>query len=1018
MSPEESIENSLRLNEICSEFAASWNTESKADIVSHLAKVKPDTMEALLRRLLQVDIAQREQAGQSVAPADYVEVHPSAESLVAQWFEDTDKATRQVDSLGTDPVRSEEVGDTITAAPNRDSVDSQFIGRYRLIQKIGEGGMGTVWLAEQSQPIRRKVAVKVIKTGMDSRQIVARFEAERQALAMMDHPNIARVVDVGVSDDGSPFFAMELVNGLPLARYCDNQQLTIRKRLEIFVDVCNGVQHAHQKGIIHRDLKPANILVSGSEDIATPKVIDFGLAKAMQIETRLTDKTVFTEFGQILGTLQYMSPEQANLNDLYIDTRTDVYTLGVILYELLTGSTPMRIQSMRELPILKALECLREQDSPRPSDRVTDSTESLENIAEKRSVAPQKLPTALRKELDWIALKALEKSPNQRYQTAADLGRDVQRYLDGDVVEARPHSAVYRTKKFVRKHRGPVAALTAIAFSLVLGIAGSVWFAIKANESRKKETVAKTEALRQKDIAYERLDMSIEAVENYYSGVNEDIVLKDPRLKDLRAKLLQQPIAFFERLTQDLEKDSSVEARGRLADALLSLYHIQQSYGDGEEALGSIESATELFQQLYSENPDDRQLLLSLVQSEYYRISQFLNTDESAWKRKNYPKRIRDSAIQLAIDSETLLSFVPDDPSLLALCLAVYGQNCVIFDPQIPENKELNSKYLERASMLAIEIPMDKLDKVGLSLAIGGSGHVLAYLVLAQTDPNDLAMPILEKQIGFLESKAAHDIIPNVRLNYLAERIDTRIIARRSKPDSGDTLPDYQQLYDLRMQTLELDPTELTLMRGAGRAAYSVAARLKERGQLEKADQWAIKAATHFEEVLSVDASAINAMAMLQMINQLRGDVLLDLEKFEEAIIAYQASQKIESYHGHSGAGPTNTMIVYAKAKLGKHDEVLEEVSDLAKELHPAHSFLLAQALSVCVADTDVIDKKAELHTKAIELLERAFSSEHTEDNMQTFENAMRANPDFAALRNDEKFQEMFARVTSRETKP
>jgi serine/threonine protein kinase/tetratricopeptide (TPR) repeat protein len=365
------------------------------------------------------------------------------------------------------------------------------IGPYRLLQKLGEGGMGTVFLAEQTQPVQRQVALKVIKSGLDSRQVIARFEAERQALALMDHPNIAKVLDagtlasplapeergVGGEGTGRPYVVMELVKGVPITRYCDEHHLTPRQRLDLFVPVCQAVQHAHQKGIIHRDLKPTNLLMAQYDSGPVPKVIDFGVAKATG--RKLTEHTLFTELGQVVGTLEYMSPEQADLNQQDIDTRSDIYALGVLLYELLTGTTPLQRKRLREMPLLEVLRLIKEEEPPMPSLRLS-TTEEAPTIAANRGLEPKKLSALVRGELDWIVMKALEKDRNRRYDTANALAMDVQRYLDDEPVQACPPSAGYRFSKFARRHKGLITATGLILLTLVSGIIGTTWALIVA----------------------------------------------------------------------------------------------------------------------------------------------------------------------------------------------------------------------------------------------------------------------------------------------------------------------------------------------------------------------------------------------------------------------------------------------------------------------------------------------------------------------------------------------------------
>jgi WD40 repeat protein/serine/threonine protein kinase len=356
------------------------------------------------------------------------------------------------------------------------------IGPYKLLQQIGEGGMGVVFMAEQTEPIERTVALKIIKPGMDTRQVIARFEAERQAMAMMDHPNIAKVLDAGATNSGRPYFVMELVKGVPITKYCDEKHLPLRARLDLFTQVCQAVQHAHQKGIIHRDIKPNNVLVAEYGNNAVPKVIDFGVAKATA--HRLTERTMFTEFGQVLGTMEYMSPEQAKLNQLDIDTRSDIYSLGVLLYELLAGSTPLEGKRLQRAAFDEMLRIIREEEPPRPSTRLSSSN-MLPSIAANRLTEPTRLGKDIRGELDWIVMKCLEKDRNRRYETANALATDVQRYLADEPVQACPPSPSYRFSKFARRHSRALmtaSVLTVAVVLAVLALAASTVLTRQANQ--------------------------------------------------------------------------------------------------------------------------------------------------------------------------------------------------------------------------------------------------------------------------------------------------------------------------------------------------------------------------------------------------------------------------------------------------------------------------------------------------------------------------------------------------------
>lgn len=410
-----------------------------------------------------------------------------------------------------------------------------LVGPFKVMKPLGHGGMGEVWMAEQTAPVRRRVALKVIKAGIGSSEILVRFEAERQALALMNHPNIARILDAGTTKDGQPFFAMELVQGKPISSYCDDHKLSVQDRLELFAAVCDGVQHAHQKGIIHRDLKPGNILVTVIDGKAVPKIIDFGLAKALESTQRLTDHSLFTGIGQILGTLKYMSPEQASLDSVDIDTRADIYALGVILYELLTGTTPLEDFSIKGQSALKVLETIRELEPARPSRRLSSSNdEQVSAITGRRKTDRTHLNRILSGDLDWIVMKALDIDRTRRYESAHGFAADVRRFLNNEPVVARPPSIGYLARKFAIKNRVFVIATAITAFALIAGVTGTTIGMFRAHNAKllaEAETEAKEAALeeevRQRRYSETVTDFVVDDFLTIFSGQRNEVFALD-----------------------------------------------------------------------------------------------------------------------------------------------------------------------------------------------------------------------------------------------------------------------------------------------------------------------------------------------------------------------------------------------------------------------------------------------------------------------------------------------------------
>ncbi len=541
------------------------NTERAETIFYDLLALEPADRKAHLDRVCAGDAALR----------DRVEEMLSQQARVELFFKDenpgagiarlvADASLRKVPGPDVELKADEELG--------------KQIGHYKLLQKIGEGGCGMVYMAEQEEPVRRRVALKVIKLGMDTKNVIARFEAERQALALMDHPNIASVLDAGATELGRPFFVMELVRGVRITEFCDQNHLDVRRRLEVFIHVCHAIQHAHQKGVIHRDIKPSNVLVTLHDGVPVPKVIDFGIAKAT--EGRLADNTLFTAYDQFIGTPAYMSPEQAELSGLDVDTRSDIYSLGVLLYELLTGKTPFASKELLASGLDAMRHTLREKEPQMPSTLLTSlRQEESSTSAKLRQTDSRKLISVLRGDLDWIVMKSLEKDRRRRYQTANGLAFDVQRYLDNEPVLARPPSRLYRLQKLVRRNKIVFVSISAVSGALILGLGTSVWMMVKEKEARQRAVAAEQEESRLRKEAESR-----EKITQAAFLISQEKMTEADQLVDQVSTL--QPSLEAEAVLRTLGEWHAIQGQWNLAAARLNAL-LQADQSDKSEMITS-----------------------------------------------------------------------------------------------------------------------------------------------------------------------------------------------------------------------------------------------------------------------------------------------------------------------------------------------------------------------------------------------------------------------------------------------
>jgi len=921
---------------------------------------------------------------------------------------------------GTDPGMSDGVTVTFAtgdppAAPVDETVDypgkdghvgAILAAKYRLTEKLGEGGMGSVWVANQTEPVKRKVAVKLIKAGMDSRQVLARFETERQALAVMDHPNIAKVLDGGLTPDGRRFFVMELVKGVPITEYCDARQLTPKERLELFVPVCQAIQHAHQKGIIHRDIKPSNVLVALYDDKPVPKVIDFGIAKATG--GTLTDRTLETAFGGVVGTPQYMSPEQASLNNLDIDTRSDVYSLGVLLYELLTGSPPFSRKELQKAGLLEILRVVREEEPPRPSTKLS-TADALPSLSASRGTEPKKLTGLLRNELDWIVMKAIEKDRARRYETANGFAADVNRYLSGEAVKAHPPSAVYRVNKFVRRNRGQVIAASLVLVALLGGIAGTVAGMVEAKRQERiaeakagdAQTAADQEREARRGEAEERAraekarDRTRDVLDAMTSSITNDSLGTQREVSAEQKKFLNGVLTYYRDFAGETAGDE--KSRVRTANAASRVAAIEVRLGRKEQGLAAARMAADGFRSLAADFPSDPTYRASHAGNQNVVALLSSELGDHAEAEKQYLEAV---AIQ-----EKLVADLPEVPGHRSL-LASIRNNLALLYTQLKRPAEAEQQYLlalAAQEKVAADFPNEPSHRHPVALSYNNLG----WLLFEQGKPAEAEEPY-RKALAIREKLAADapDHADTRRhLAFSHNGLGNVLASLKKWPEAEEH---YRKALDIREKLAIEFPAVHEHQLRLGSTCFNYGLMVRNQGRAGESLALFDRAVATLTPIHRLEPRDVTTKNLLHSSHAGRARAYVALMKYAEAVKDWDRAVELGTAAERAACRARRAM---SNLKAGMVAEAAAEVAELTKSSSWDAGRWYDFACVFAVASDKIADKKQEYSNRALVLLQTSVKAGYQDAAH------MKKDTDLDPLRDRGDFQKLLAELEAKPLK-